>query len=260
MLTPPTKRIGLLFGGLLTSYPVTMRNALERSARRRSCSSIMVLGRQLEHPDVNERTQNAAYEWVSSSCVDGVIALSGVMGSAATVAGVLERLAPMPTVSLGLDLAGLPSITVDNRLGVSKAVQHLLGKHGARRIAYISGPRDNPEANARLDGYRDALLAHGLTPSPSLIAHGSFSMSTGAACMGELLDREPLIDAVVAANDYLALGALNVIQSRGMAVPNRNQGHRLRQQSSGSPIFPHERGPARGRHGRAGPRGTALGH
>lgn len=224
MTLPRKKRIGLLTNGLLSSYQVTLRDALERCARRHSCDLLVVLGRELEHTDLNERTQNVIFDWISSGCVDGVIALSGVLvnfGGSAALIRLLERLRPVPAVSVGLELPSVPSIMVDNRSGMRKAIEHLLDRHGARQVAYISGPPDNGEAKARLEGYRDALRAHGLTPSEEMIAYGGFTLPTGEACMRELLARGCAMDAVVAANDYMALGAMDALRARGVAVPSQ---------------------------------------
>jgi DNA-binding LacI/PurR family transcriptional regulator/serine phosphatase RsbU (regulator of sigma subunit) len=201
-----------------------MRDALEHCARRHSCDLVAVLGRELEHTDLNERTQNVIFDWISPDSVDGVIALSGVLvnfaGSGA-LTRLLERLSPVPVVSVGVGLPGVKSITVDNRAGMRKAVQHLLERHGCTRVAYISGPPDNQEADARLQGYRDALLTHGLTPAPELVTYGRFTLPTGQDCMNELLARGCEMDAVAAANDYMALGAMDALRNRGIAVPKQ---------------------------------------
>jgi phosphoserine phosphatase RsbU/P len=224
MSAPRRKRIALLTNGLLSSYQVAMRDALERCVRRHSCDLVTVLGRELEHTDLNERTQNVIFDWISPDSVDGVIALSGVLvnfaGSAA-LTRLLERLSPVPVVSVGVELPGVKSITVDNRAGMRKAIQHLLEKHRCTRVAYISGPPDNQEADARLQGYRDALLAHGLTPAPEMVSYGRFTLPTGQDCMNELLARGCEMDAVAAANDYMALGAMDALRSRGIAVPQQ---------------------------------------
>ncbi|HTV24535.1 MAG TPA: hypothetical protein VMG12_37850, partial [Polyangiaceae bacterium] len=72
-------RIALLTNGLLSSYQVAFRDALAVSARRHGCDLLVVLGRELEHTDLNERTQNEIFEWMNASSVDGVIALTGVL-------------------------------------------------------------------------------------------------------------------------------------------------------------------------------------
>jgi len=104
-------------------------------------------------------------------------------------------------------------VDADNRGGARAAVEHLM-RVGRRRIAAIAGPLDMPPGVARLDGYRDVVGGAGV------VAHGDFSEESGAAAMAWLLDRHPDLDAVFAASDMMAAGAVRVLRSRGLRVPD----------------------------------------
>ncbi|MFE7773598.1 LacI family DNA-binding transcriptional regulator [Streptomyces sp. NPDC057445] len=108
----------------------------------------------------------------------------------------------------------VPYVDCDNRGGAAAAVRHLVGL-GRRRIAHIAGPSDQTSALDRVEGYRDALAEAG----PELIAQGAFTVDSGARAMAELLHRQPDVDAVFAANDLMATGALRVLHERGIRVP-----------------------------------------
>uniref|UniRef100_A0AAU2JHW6 LacI family transcriptional regulator n=1 Tax=Streptomyces sp. NBC_00049 TaxID=2903617 RepID=A0AAU2JHW6_9ACTN len=105
-------------------------------------------------------------------------------------------------------------VDADNRGGAQAAVRYLLAA-GRGRIAHIAGPLDQTSAADRLSGYRDALPASGT----ALVAEGDFTVAGGARAMAELLDRSTAIDAVFAANDLMATGALQVLRERGRTVP-----------------------------------------
>lgn len=109
-------------------------------------------------------------------------------------------------------------VDVDNRGGARQAVEHLLDR-GRRRIACITGPQDMASGRDRLDGYRDAIEAAGLRVEPDLVAVGDFSDASGAAGALSLLARRPDLDAIFAANDSMALGALRELSRRGVDVP-----------------------------------------
>ncbi|MEV7520583.1 LacI family DNA-binding transcriptional regulator [Streptomyces sp. NPDC091371] len=109
---------------------------------------------------------------------------------------------------------GVAFVDADNRGGAREAVRYLVAQ-GRERIAHISGPLDQTSAADRLSGYRDVLPAAGA----ELVAEGDFTAAGGARAMGELLDRCPGIDAVFAANDLMATGALRVLRERGRTVP-----------------------------------------
>jgi DNA-binding LacI/PurR family transcriptional regulator len=72
----------------------------------------------------------------------------------------------------------------------------------------------------RLTGYRDVLTMRGADADPDLVAYGDFSLTSGRQAMKELLDRAPDIDAVFAANDPMAAGALQVLKEQGRRVPD----------------------------------------
>ncbi|WP_351230831.1 LacI family DNA-binding transcriptional regulator [Streptomyces sp. NPDC002133] len=107
----------------------------------------------------------------------------------------------------------VPYVDCDNRGGAHEAVCHLVGL-GRTRIAHIAGPLDQTSALDRVDGYREAL---GGAAGP--VAQGAFTVESGARAMAELLDRHPDLDAVFAANDLMASGALRVLRERGLRVP-----------------------------------------
>ncbi|HET6859697.1 MAG TPA: LacI family DNA-binding transcriptional regulator [Streptomyces sp.] len=108
----------------------------------------------------------------------------------------------------------VPYVDCDNRGGARQAVHHLVSL-GRRHIAHIAGPRDQTSALDRIDGYRDVLL----DADPELIAQGAFTVESGALAMAELLERRPELDAVFAANDLMAAGALRVLREQGRRVP-----------------------------------------
>jgi DNA-binding LacI/PurR family transcriptional regulator len=108
-------------------------------------------------------------------------------------------------------------VDCDNRGGARDAVRHLAGL-GRTRIAHITGPLDQTSAADRLQGYRDVMDVLG-EPDPRLVVPSDFTPAGGERAMGELLDRCPEVDAVFAANDLTALGALRVLRERGRRVP-----------------------------------------
>jgi DNA-binding LacI/PurR family transcriptional regulator len=109
-------------------------------------------------------------------------------------------------------------VDVDNRDGARSAVRHLTAL-GRRRIATITGPTDMSVGIDRLEGYRDALAEAGLVADPSLEANADFTYEGGLAAMRRLLESRPDLDAVFAASDHLAAGALGAIRSSGRSVP-----------------------------------------
>ena len=95
--------------------------------------------------------------------------------------------------------------------------RHLIEKHERRRIAFVSG--HGREADQRLAGYRAGHHDRGLTPDESLVIRGNFRLSGGQDAVARLFDGRTRCDAIVAANDWMALGALEALRARGIRVP-----------------------------------------
>lgn len=109
------------------------------------------------------------------------------------------------------------SLMVDNFKGAYQVVNHLIKEHGKERIGFIAGPEGNIDSWERFQGYRKALEEGGLDYNPRLIARGDFQYERGAQAMEALLEEEP--EAVFAANDEMAIAAMEFLLARGIAVP-----------------------------------------
>jgi DNA-binding LacI/PurR family transcriptional regulator len=106
----------------------------------------------------------------------------------------------------------------DNHGGAFAAVTHLI-EQGRTRIATITGPLDMPAGVTRRLAYRDALQAAGRTLDTDLEESGGFTREGGQRSMEILMQRCPEIDAVFAASDLMAAGALSALYAAGRRVP-----------------------------------------
>lgn len=138
-----------------------------------------------------------------------------------------KRLAssPIPTVVIGgvADDLEVDSVTISSTVAVRTATEHLI-EQGRRTIAFINGPTDTNPGRARVLGFEQAMHAAGLGDDPSLTVSASdFTISAGVVAANALFDRLERsgrrIDAIVAANDLLAIATINVAQQRGIGVP-----------------------------------------
>jgi DNA-binding LacI/PurR family transcriptional regulator len=128
----------------------------------------------------------------------------------------------VPTVLNGRPISADKAIYyVDSdNVGGGRAATELLIDRGAARIATITGPLDMTAGLDRLAGYHEAMQAARRKPLKRHVVTGDFTMEGGAAAMNRLLDNDPAIDAVFAASDLTALGAMNAITARGRRVPD----------------------------------------
>lgn len=157
-------------------------------------------------------------ESVATRRVDGVLLVS--VHAEDRLPGILEEMG-LPTVLAGRRDAGeqLSYVNSDNAGGAAEAVRHLLGR-GRRRIATITGPQDMDVGRARLSGWHAAHKEAGVPADGALIEPGDFSEDSGGHAMRLLLERTPDLDAVFAASDLMAVGALAELRRQKRRVPD----------------------------------------
>jgi len=164
--------------------------------------------------------ENARFtRFVRGGHVDGVLLVS-LHGDDA-LALELEELG-VPTVVNGRPFgqdSGLFSVDSDNVGGARQAVA-LLAARGARRIGTITGPLDMAVGHDRLSGYQQAMAEAGRPYRSRSVQEGDFTVEGGAAAMRRLLAAEPELDAVFAASDLMAVGAMRVLAEAGRKVPD----------------------------------------
>jgi DNA-binding LacI/PurR family transcriptional regulator len=130
----------------------------------------------------------------------------------------------IPLVLCGRPMTGgdtLSYVDADNVEGARTAVSYLLGQ-GRTAIATIAGPPDMSPGIDRLLGYRKAMAAidRGDPSDPGMISFGDFSRMSGEHALARLIDHRPGIDAVFAASDLMAAGALRALRRLGRRVPD----------------------------------------
>lgn len=216
--------IGVLVDWLKDLYQSAVFAGLVDAARNRNVNLTVFAGGRLGAPANEGVYRNFVFDLCTARNVDGVVLMAGAIGNhlgTLAVETLAHRLAPLPMVSLALALPGVPSLLLDEARGMRQALEHLVVRHGCRRIAFIRGPSVNAEAERRYALYRAVLEEHGLALEPALICEGTFNQGAGAAAIKTLLDeRQVDFDAIVACNDIMALAAMAALQERGIAVPS----------------------------------------
>ncbi|UBU18195.1 substrate-binding domain-containing protein [Nonomuraea gerenzanensis] len=171
----------------------------------------------ISNTDGVRRVEQAAIEQMIARQVDG-LAFAVFHTHAADLRPVIE--AGIPVVRLGGRLVqrGVDVVHSDDEGGAAEATRHLLAR-GYRRIAFVCGPAAEGPAAERVAGYRAALAEAGVPAGQALVSHTEFSRAGGAEGVARLLALPEPPDAVLCANDVMAIGALDVAARRGLRVP-----------------------------------------
>jgi len=147
--------------------------------------------------------------------------MAGVIVAPSSSRTVLDGLADahIPVVAIDRPTSyPIDSVLVANKRAAQGATECLIDA-GYRRIACITGPRGVKTASERLDGWRDALDAHGLAAPASYLVRSTFRVDGGRTAMANLLDDPNPPDAVVAANNLMGVGVLQVLTERRLFPP-----------------------------------------
>ncbi|HUN23693.1 MAG TPA: LacI family DNA-binding transcriptional regulator [Anaerolineales bacterium] len=117
----------------------------------------------------------------------------------------------------GIDL---PVVTIENKNGARRIVDHLIEVHGCRRILFLRGPQGHEDSGWREQGYCESLQAHNIPLDSSLITGGGFNRHEARQALAQLLDKGLAFDAVFAGADDAAVGVLLALRQAGRRVPD----------------------------------------
>jgi LacI family transcriptional regulator len=127
---------------------------------------------------------------------------------------------PVVLVNRSLEDGSLPAVTVNDREGIRLAVDHMR-RRGHTRIGHVAGPQNVSTGHQRYLGFIDAMGAASLeVPAERVSFSAAFTEPEGARACEELLEQEPQLSAIVAANDRLALGCYDTLEAHGLVCPD----------------------------------------
>lgn len=207
-----TKTLGLLTTDLALHAPSQIASAVKSRAGQAAASVTISM---LEQHDAASCV--AALQELLAQRVEGV--LINVPLDDALAQQLAAQAAPTPVLFLDVgETAAVNSLVFDAIQGARLGVEHLLAQ-GHRQIALLGGPQTSVSARTRFTGWLVALQQAGLTPCAS--AHGDWSAASGYEKAHSLLAGTQLPDAVLVANDQMALGVLRACAAKGIAVPEQ---------------------------------------
>lgn len=118
------------------------------------------------------------------------------------------------------DSLNIPVITIENKDGAQKLVDHLIEVHACRRIAFLRGPEGHEDSEWRERGYRESLEAHGIPFDESLIAVGGFDEAEADSAVAQWLVDGLEFDSIFAGDDDAALGVFTALQRARRRIPD----------------------------------------
>ncbi len=224
-------RVGYITPRISDHNGLAIWSGMLETARLHGVDVLCFAGGEVKHPEGAAGRANAIYDLVDRASLDGLVVWGSSLGYYAGPEATYEfcrQFEPLPLVSIGVALPGIPGVVLDSYGGERALMAHLIEVHGRRRLAFIRGPEGHREARERYRAYRDALAEYGLPFDPELVsppylwiqADGIEMNSNGAEAVRLFVEeRRVEFDALVSTSDTFMLGALPALLERGIRVP-----------------------------------------
>ncbi|GAA3820592.1 LacI family DNA-binding transcriptional regulator [Streptomyces phyllanthi] len=210
--TDQTRTLGLVISDVMNPYFTELARAVEEEARALGYS--VIFGNADERPDLQDHHVRTLLD----RRIDGLL-VSPTDGGSPLMLDAVRAGTPMVFVDRWIPGVDVPVVRADGRRAIRDLVSHLHGL-GHSRLAIIAGPAATTTGRERVEAFRDALRAYDLRLPEDHIGQGDFQAESGRRATERFLDLPEPPEAVFAADNLMALGALDAIRARGMRVPD----------------------------------------
>lgn len=217
-------KIGLLVSHLEDDFDDAVAEGAMIGAEQCDADLVIFPGRYIDgiYADklrtVYEYQYNTLFDMAAANKFDVLLVLIGTLGTYLDnehKVQFLKKFAGTPVITITAHIDGYPCIMLDNRTGMKEAIEHLIKVHGCKKIGMVSGPKTNDDALERLDVYKETLEENGIIYDEKRVAYGNFSKFCVDE-VGKLIDDNPELDAIVFANDQMAIAGYKAMEERGI--------------------------------------------
>ncbi|MFE5023750.1 LacI family DNA-binding transcriptional regulator [Streptomyces sp. NPDC056656] len=210
--TAQTRTLGLVISDVLNPYFTELARSVEEEARALGYS--VIIGNADEQPDIQDHHVRTLLD----RRIDGLL-VSPTDGGSPLMLEAARAGTPMVFVDRWIPGVDVPVVRSDGRAAVRDLVAHL-HTLGHRRLAIIAGPAATTTGSERVEAFREALAAFGIALPDAYIGQGDFQADSGRRATERFLALSEPPEVVFAADNLMALGALDAIRAAGLRVPH----------------------------------------
>lgn len=177
----------------------------------------------LYETDVNNKGESAVFRLIPYDMLSALIVMPTYIHDKRAInlmiSGALSRDVPVFTIDSTVE--GCISFNFAYADAFEKLCCHVIKEHGARNLMMIAGLKDNKFSDERIDAFRRALETNGLTFAPDMVGYGNFWEDPAVNVARQWFEKEkrPLPDAIICANDSMALAVCDYLESKGYTIP-----------------------------------------
>ncbi|MBQ2601668.1 MAG: GGDEF domain-containing protein [Treponema sp.] len=220
-----TKRIAFITDYMESEYSQKLCAGASKFAKEHNLEMVSFSINQINSTDFSFEYQALSIaSHIRSENFDGVLFATGTQlchTSVDYLKSFIKSFEPLPVVSIGDIVSGIPSVLSSSEVGFSNLVSHLIEKHGCRRIALMSVKANSSDVEERTRIFKQVLLSHNIAYDESMILFGGYSYEIAFKALSAYTEAKGRIDfdAVVALNDQMAYGCIDYFLQHKLRVP-----------------------------------------
>ena len=170
----------------------------------------------------SERGEIAIFDLIDFRTVDALIIVDSMIKNKKLIAKLIDKaqIFEKPVIMIGANIENAVNIDFDYKGGFEQVVRHIIEFHGLTDLHFMAGVQGNSFSEERIEVFKSVLEEKGIPfDRESMVSYGDFwSVPTAAACE-RLLEREKLPQAIICANDTMAVTVCDSLSNAGVKVP-----------------------------------------
>lgn len=216
--------IAVLMGGLLYDSQRELLSGISACAKEAGANVfVFTCGGDIYKVNNHNKGEFQIYSLPDFSTYDGIVIAPNTIQNIQVVKeleGKIRKL-HIPTVVIDAEMHNFSNFIVDNEKAMYDMGEHIVNCHKCRKILYISGPEENQESNERKQGFLMCMEKHHLKEDKDFyIMHGNFWTDSGKKLLQRYIKKQKTMpEAVICANDYMAIGVIEELNNIGICVP-----------------------------------------
>lgn len=220
---PVKKRIAVCMGNIDEEYTGKFMEYLHKYGKENNCEFLFFYSfSSLYFMDTHDLGERKIFQLINYEMLDAILLFPICFNEHTFLTDILRKanLANVPVISVDMELEGCINLAFDDRIAFRELTRHVVEKHGAKRVNFISGVKGDPSAERRLASVRETLEELGLPLEEERIGYGDFWDGPTFQVLEEF-DQTGLEfpDAIICANDSMAIAAYEYCRRTGRKVP-----------------------------------------
>ncbi|MCR5671190.1 MAG: GGDEF domain-containing protein [Butyrivibrio sp.] len=170
----------------------------------------------------NDYTEAEVFDLIPYDKTDVIVIMDEKIKSREIVQEIIDKagVASVPVIVVDGEYENVSRVKYDYAGGFEKVVRHVIEEHDVKRPHFMAGKRNNIYSDERIDVFKKVLRENDMPFDDSMLSYGDFWALPCRAAMSELLRRKELPDAIICANDIMAINACDMLQNAGLKVPD----------------------------------------